>query len=1411
MIKENVVSASITNGAECICNPEILLGTKFGLWDFQKEQAPRGALMDLNAAWELFLSRQGFSNVSFETREHHQHEVIDGVVYEEGDTTYILKDDDGNPTGASFTVKATKGPIEHIEWEKGKLYLYYTKQRPLQDKDLQDGIPIHYVKDDNGTTIIDETTGKPLIYDYVTIPVLEIFDNDETRQLFPWYSDDNNVVHLRDSIDGNTGHLGSFSITPESEVYYSKEVDGEKNQDLISLQSVQAQLNKDLGFEPNYQIARDYPDPDDGEYHNYRAKGSNLAELLHEGFRDKVSILSAVNEDLVRTRINTRLIADKVVGSDLDWSNLLQFADSIKNQAFRANTIPNLLDALNWIQTAEIGPFKEELDTNISKEVDGQKVTAEHITEALNIIFTEAEENRDRIGYDKVHKQWIELTTDKKTNLSDAINEIDQHENALADIIQVTEDWDPVRRIAFYTNPDLNDITKNRLRPVAPNKNDVTIVEAINEVQAQIGNLSQSKSNVNDTQLTTDNKNTLVEAINEVDLHADNNEEVLGAQYTKDVEGRKNSNISNLTTNDKSSIVNAINELNSGVGDLTQLDTEDQQNVVSAINEVIKQSPFVYENVDDPESGVVLKNQTANDEDDNHAGKHSLALGKGNDLYDYSFANGSENITQGAYTSINGENNTSKKKYNTISGKSNFNDGNYNLVNGLSNTVNGDNNIVSGSNNVVTSDNSIILGDNIYARGVTNITGIGESLNFIDNVNDAISIGKQSKINGDDSISIGTSNIVSEESVAVGRNNETEGPGNVAIGNNNFIGCEDSQTFGSENITRGDNDYVIGKNNKVTGDNNFVAGSNQTVDGNGNTTISAKNRVRANNAIVIGEINKVYDNATHIGGDIHIQTHNTESKLQELIFVNLNDWCKQNNAASLNGEKFLDTQHLINALKTYLTREYPDTAILRFTMQNENENGLIIVQGKSTRIFLRGCWYFTDNIENGWSRHEGEYLKVISKRVIDGNGAQVTKHYLALMDQLSTDAIVDTVGGQRSNSEDFGTIDLTHAYGAVDMDDVEEALNLVNKFNSKVDKSAKIITKYQDANGTTLDKASNWIDTNDSSKSSDITLSLQESFGFNKFDYQTLDQRGKPGGYVPLNYEGKISSDYLPSYVDDVIDVWAEYTVLGNQNLTDVYLYQIINDTDEETGQEVVRKGEPILRGEQGKIYVEAQPKPEGSFSYQFRFTGSKFIPIGAHLVIGEIEGTAFDGARGKTLEDNFNDHKNSGTTTIPILNEYGLQRVDQNGNPMWATYKPNPHNVTANQINVIVNDPNSPNNTELDSEFSVEHTIGSAIKELFNRINVVEDEESSITNMICSPQDLQELDMLDGVEGNDSPTLIGLVINNKERLDDIDILDNNAIDNLVDNYFNLNGGQTTTQETGDNEGGEDNEPNIGG
>jgi hypothetical protein len=57
-----------------------------------------------------------------------------------------------------------------------------------------------------------------------------------------------------------------------------------------------------------------------------------------------------------------------------------------------------------------------------------------------------------------------------------------------------------------------------------------------------------------------------------------------------------------------------------------------------------------------------------------------------------------------------------------------------------------------------------------------------------------------------------------------------------------------------------------------------------------------------------------------------------------------------------------------------------------------------MIQGKVTRVYANGTWYFSDNIENGWSRHEGTYLKVIKKDTVDGLGRTVTKYYLAFMD-----------------------------------------------------------------------------------------------------------------------------------------------------------------------------------------------------------------------------------------------------------------------------------------------------------------------------------------------------------------------------------------------------------------------------
>ena len=1377
MIKEHLVSASITNGAECICNPEVLFGTNYGLWNFETETAPRGTLLDLNAAWELFLSRKGFSNVSFDVIEHHQHEVIDGVVYEDGDTTYILKDDKGNPTGATFTVKANKGPVEHIEWQDGNLILYYTKTKPLTQEDIDSGVPIHYVYDENDQPIIDQETGQPLIYEYVKIPIIEIFDNHETHKLFPWFADDQHTVRLRQNLDDDDDdHLGDFAVTSDSEVFVAKEKHPENTGNtLVSLQSVYDQLKKDLGINPVYTETDDYTDIEGDSIHE-RVTGSDIETKLIT--TTKASLADAINEDKTRVDKTHKLIN---ATDSQTTDEVLAFCDYIvQHKNTWTNNTRNLLEALNWIQETQIGEF---LDDNIIPNVDT-------VTEALNSIFTEAEENRDRIGYDRVNKQWIALTTDKNQNLTEAINEVDQHTDALADIVQVTENWDPVNKVTYYSNPDLNNITKNRLRLASINKDDVTIVESINELQSQIGNLSSSRSGDQSVQLSTDNKNTLVEAINEVDLHADNNAAVLGATYTTNAAGVKNSDISNLETTDKSSIVAAINELDSRIGELDGLDTEAQTNVVDSINEVIKEQPFVYVDVNNPDSGVVLKDQSQDQSKTNYARDHSLALGTNNEITSYSLANGSENTSQGDYTFISGEDNTSQKRYNLVSGLSNTNDGNYNLVNGNGNSVVGSNNTVSGTNNDVTVTNSTVLGDNVIAPGSDNITAIGNSIEFIQSVDDSIAIGKSLSVNGSDSIALGNSNTVSEESVTIGHGNETSGPGNFAVGDNNYIGCDNSYTFGNGNTTDGgDHTYVIGEGNNISGDYNYVIGKNQTISNDGNYNnnilIGTTGTIRNNNSTIIGPFNEPKDNATNIGKDIYIQTHDTESKLQELIFVNLNDWCKKNNAASLNGEKFLDTAHLVQALKVYLAREgYTDKALLRFTMQDGNENGYILVQGKSKRIYLNGSWYFSDNIENGWSRHEGEYLKVITKTIVDQQGNQQTKHYLAFMDQLSTDAVVDTVGGQRSNTEDFSTIDLTHAYGAVDMDDLENAMDLQNRFNQKVDKYARIITKYSDANGAIYEKTQNFIHPNDPSLSNNITLSLEDSFGFNKNNYQLLSEKGQPNGYTPLDSNGKVSSDYLPSYVDDVIDVWATYTETGNWDLVDVHLYEIINSIDEQ-GHEVISRGPEILTGEKGKIYVEAQPKAPNSSHYQFRWTGTQFVVIGAHLVIGESAGTAFDGARGKAVEDGLQDHLNSGTTTIPVLDpNTGEQQVDEQGNPMWVVYKPNPHHVTAQQLPVVVNDPNSPDNTQMEDDFYVNHTVDSAIKNLYDRINADEDSSNNIAAVIGTAEDLQRLDDLNNIEGDNIPTIAGLALDNRERLDSFIPLDNNTIDNLVATHF---------------------------
>lgn len=102
-------------------------------------------------------------------------------------------------------------------------------------------------------------------------------------------------------------------------------------------------------------------------------------------------------------------------------------------------------------------------------------------------------------------------------------------------------------------------------------------------------------------------------------------------------------------------------------------------------------------------------------------------------------------------------------------------------------------------------------------------------------------------------------------------------------------------------------------------------------------------------------------------------------------------------------------------------------------------------------------------------------------------------------------------------------------------------------------------------------------------------------------------EKGANSGVATLGADGKVPSSQLPSYVDDVLE--------GYLNATDGKFYKENSYTTE-------------IPAEAGKIYVDLATEKT------YRWGGSAYTVISDTIALGETQGTAYEGSKGKANAD---------------------------------------------------------------------------------------------------------------------------------------------------------------------------------
>lgn len=259
---------------------------------------------------------------------------------------------------------------------------------------------------------------------------------------------------------------------------------------------------------------------------------------------------------------------------------------------------------------------------------------------------------------------------------------------------------------------------------------------------------------------------------------------------------------------------------------------------------------------------------------------------------------------------------------------------------------------------------------------------------------------------------------------------------------------------------------------------------------------------------------------------------------------------------------------------------------------------------------------FSSKKEEGIYTHEPEDYKTtyIPAATTEKAGVMTAQDKVNL-DETLPNAIAQEVQDRKDAIEALdGKSEAALAQEVADRKAADTALD--TKFTKAVNDEATARTSADTALGARIDKEIA------DRTAADTTLETKLQNNINTLEAKHdafVATKGKADGFAPLDGKGLVPANHLPSYVDDVLEVYATYDVSPTGGLTNVQLH---TDAGHQT---------PVV-GESGKIYINVA---DGEPPYQFRWSGTKFVDSNtSSLIIGEIAGTAFEGSRGKHLED---------------------------------------------------------------------------------------------------------------------------------------------------------------------------------